>query len=471
MSRGARTSAARNASAVLLCLALAALLGPSIGAERTLLFVPLLAIPVAAAIVWRPQLALQGVLVVAFTVDYAVYLFNLPSALTYLLDGLILILACAVLVQAALRKDVHWGSPLIVIWILLVVIAAIVNPGKGLVSLQSLVAYALFPLLYLAVINMEMGPFMERRIAKILFVLAVVQAPVTLIQKYGFGVTNVDRIGGTLGRAATPEMAVLMAGLLAFLLIYLACHRRWRFFPLILIPIIPLLMGEAKAGFFLGSLGAAIVLVLLIWQGASWKAIGATAACVILPLVVVYAAYRYYPALVLSDAGNAPNFLRALFTKQGFVQYMSGYRAGQANRVTAYGVVWNNLNDSRTLAIGLGPGAMSTSTLLGQAADPAVSGLMWMSSAGRYLMETGLVGLSSFCLAIIYLIAQSLRLVRSLEIYQRVLGMTFIVAGILFLIGGFYTSAWHSTALAVSFWTLAGLAFRETRRFRTNGSG
>ena len=462
----------RNASVISLGLVLAALLGLSLGAERTLLFVPLMAILAAAAVVWRPQLAFQAVLVLAFTLGYVVYLFNLPSALEYLFNGLILIVVFAVMTQAALRKEVRWGSPLLVVWILLVATTTILNRNQGLASIQSLATYFIFPLLYLALINMRMGPSTDRRIAKVLLVLAVVQAPVTLVQKYVFGLTNVDRIGGTLGRAATPQMAVLMAGLFAFLLSYLACYRLWKAFPVLLVPIIPMLMGEAKAGFFLASLGAAIVLALLVWQGAPWRGIGVTAACIVLPLVVVYAAYRYFPATVLPDSGNAPNFLRALFTKQGFVEYMTGYRVGQANRLTAFEVVWRNLNDSRTLALGSGPGALSTSTLLGQAAEPAVAGLMWISSAGKYLLETGLAGLSTFCLVVVSLIAQTRRLARSPDTYQRVLGMTFVVTGVLFLVGGFYTSAWSSgRSLAVSFWTLAGLAFLETKRFKQGVSG
>jgi hypothetical protein len=314
---------------------------------------------------------------------------------------------------------------------------------------------------------MRMGPSAERRIGGVLLVLAAVQVPVTLIQKYGFGLTNVDRIGGTLGRAGTTQMAVLMPGLLVFLLSYLAYHKRWRAFPILLVPIIPMLVGEAKAGFLLASLGATIVLVLLVWQGASWMSMGVTAALIVLPLGVVYAAYRYFPALFLSDSGASAFFLRALFTKQGFVESLSGYStSGQAYRLTGFGVVWRSLTDSGALALGLGPGALSTSTLLGQSAEPAISGIAVIPSAGRYLLETGLVGLSSFCLTIFYLIAQSRRLVGSLETYPRVLGMTFVVAGILYLIGGFYGSAWQADPLAVAFWTLAGLAFRETRRLK-----
>lgn len=448
-------------------LALAALLGLSIGAERALLFVPLMAVPVAAAAVWHPQLAFQAVLVLAFTLAYVVYLFDLPPALNYLLPILIVIIVLTAMASAAIRKEVRWGSPLLVIWILLVATTAFYNRNQGLASIQSLVTYLVFPLLYLALINMRMGLSTQRRIAKVLLVLAFVQVPATLVQKYVFGLTNVDRIAGTLGRAATPEMAVLMAGLFAFLLSYLVCHKRWRAFPVLLLPIIPMLMGEAKAGFFLASLGAAIVLALLVLQGAPWRGIAITVACIVLPLGVVYAAYRYYPALVLSEPGNAPNFLRALFTKRGFVEYMSGYRVGQANRMTAFEVVWRNLNDSRTLALGSGPGALSTSTLLGQAAEPAISGLMWISSAGKYLLETGLVGLLTFCLVVATLVTQARRLVRSADTYQRVLGMTFPVTGILFLVGGFYTSAWYGAhSLAVSFWTLAGLAFLETKRLK-----
>lgn len=446
-------------------LVLALLLGLAIGTERTLLLVPFLALAGAAVAMWRPVWVLGAIVVLGFSVDYVVYLLNLPSTLTYSVDGLILILALVVMAQSALRGDLRVGSPVLILWAVMLVFALLFGQRRDVYALQSLVGYAVLPLLFLAVINMEMSASAERRIAKILLVLALIQAPVALIQKYGFGITDVDQLGGTLGRAGTTQMATLMAGLFVFLLSYIATHRRWRWSPALLIPIIAMLVSEAKAGFVFAALGGVVVVALLVWQRASISSVGFTLASIVLPLAAVYAAYTYFPAVFLPDPTISSNFLRALFTKEGLLEYMGGYSSsGQALRTTVFEIVGTKLKEMGALPLGAGPGALSTSALFGESAQPIVQGLSWFSSAGRYMLETGLIGLSFFCVAVVHVIARCRGLIRTEQIGPRILGMTLFGSGVIFLAGGFYSTTWHAKATAVSFWVLAGLAFRAASR-------
>jgi hypothetical protein len=129
------------------------------------------------------------------------------------------------------------------------------------------------------------------------------------------------------------------------------------------------------------------------------------------------------------------------------------------------------LGQSRTIAnllIGLGPGVLSSSALLGQTAASSSASLNgaldWATSATKWLLEVGLLGILLYLATIGSAVAAVARSWASCADEWGV-AVTAAAAGsaAVFVAAALYANPWNTDAMAVLFWCLMGMATKWGR--------
>jgi len=402
------------------------------------------------------------ILVAAFLTPALLSLPGTPPVMRYSSDLLVLLFIVAVATRSAIDRSLtldKWLLP----YILFVLVIGLLAGQWNLYSMQSLLGYVLLPLFAIALQNLEIDRAQRVAVLKALGFLVLAQIPVALLQKVMFYSDSFDRIGGTLGRAGTTFMGVLMASAVCFAVAAAYAYKKKRILLLLPLLMLPMILGEVKAGFLLAAVGILVIAVVFGLKARSFRPLVFTAAIAVVPLAVAFAVYSFVPWLVSGDPTTGEFGLRFFRDPGIMLQYVSGFgRSTQANRLEVLRIILQRHSELSMLLLGRGPGFLSTSTLLtpasSQAMDAAKSVFGWITSGGRHLLEIGLIGLLLYVCGVL---SVAFRICKRLRNSEDPLWLTLkaglVGAAIVFLLGGFYTSAWHFEGTAVSFWLLVGL--------------
>ncbi len=357
--------------------------------------------------------------------------------------------------------------PLIMLMAVLAVSAAF-GAGGRFVAFQSLAAYIAGPIAYVAIVHSSITMRSLKRLALIVLAIVVAQVPIVMVQAR-FAV-NVDRIGGTFGNlGGTSLLAVVMAFAWTIAVALLFGRKRVWLLPVGLAIAAVLLISEAKAGFVFCALGTIAVgltkAVAKPRRGAfvllQYGAISAAA------LAALFVGYRYVGSLLPGGQTMASYWLAWLKDPSAITGYLFSYgRGGQAGRLEGVRLV---LNQSRTIAdllIGRGLGLLSSSALLGQTglSSEFVGTFDWTTSATKSLLETGLLGILLYLVAVGFACGAVVRSWASrVDELGVAVGAAAVGSAAVYVAAALYANAWFTDAIAVLFWCLMGMAVKWGR--------
>jgi hypothetical protein len=405
-------------------------------------------------------------LIVSFITPGLVYWLGLQPRLAYLLHVLVLLLVAAAFTSRR-GSGALVGEPLVAAWLLTVLVSALLAGKADSVVAQSLLGYALMPVIYWSVINADMTRKEEDRVMMTLGGLVILQIPVVVLQAAFAPGVSADRFAGTLGASGTNYMGVLMAGAWCVLCAYLLAGGDRRAVWLLPLPIVPMVLGEIKAGFVMAAAGTLTLAFASAGIRQAVLRLAKAMVLAVLPLGAVYAIYRFAPRFITPTAAGQAQGLRMLSEPMVALDYLEGFSpGGQAQRLEALRIVAQRGATPLSFMFGDGPGTLSTGSVLGSLAGggsafPLRQALEWISSAGRFLLEIGVVGVGLYAALVArigWTAFDSFR--RTDDGRTRMLQAAMLGIVPVYLVGGLYAAAWQFDAVRVSFWVLAAMSFR-----------
>jgi hypothetical protein len=325
-----------------------------------------------------------------------------------------------------------------------------------------------FPLFFLAVVNCAMTRAQEVRILVLAGLMMALQVPLAAAQKITGYYESYDRIGGSFGRAGTPTMSVVMGLAWSGIVALVIATGKLRYAALLPLTFVPLVLGAANAGFVFAAVGsfAALLVCLAMTETARFRLlliVGIAA-----PIVVVYAAYAFAPELISATRGVGDfglRFFRAPATQ--LTAYLTGYQAtGAPNRFEQLRFAIDQAALAPELLFGHGFGVLSSSVLLERGGYSSVWSILGSAtSAAKYLVETGLLGLGTYAVFVASLWPRRLLPEANRgSSYARFLVVCMAAFVAVYLLAGLYTAAWQSGPVAVPFFLVAALGARAIAR-------
>lgn len=452
----------------LAAMVLAPIVGALVGRWPTLSVAACAVATLLLGVALSREFALGAILVTALVMLGVSSVLGLPGIVMLLTKGLIGLYALSVMV------DINHDNPLrvpttFIAFVGVIVISAAFGGASRFHAAQALGAYFAAMVAYLAVVHSDLALDSLKRITVLVLAIIAVQVPIMVLQsRY---VASVDDIGGTFGTGGSTQILAVMFGAAWTIAIALLTGRRriW------LLPIgfalaAALLISQSKAGFVFAAAGTIVVglaKALLnprrgILVVAQYAAVGAGT------IAVLLGAYVYLGPYLPGGRAMSDYWIAFLTNPTTIMDYLFSYDVqGQAGRLEGTRLV---LVQSRTLAnllIGQGPGLLSGSALLGQ--DSATSSSMgytlnWATSATRWLLEVGLLGIGLYLAAIATAVISVARTwaARHDELGRSVAAAAVGLAAV-YCSAALFTSPWTTDAMAVPFWCLLGIALKWGR--------
>ena len=417
------------------------------------------------------------IITVCFLVDYVSYLFGLPRNLIYIAYGsVVFMFAETVLYNIVKGKGIR-VNPLLLGWMIYLVLELSVNSDIGILSLQRLLSYLLYPLLFLGLINIEPSERFDRRILMFIVIFVALQIPVVMVQKVVYLNISPDRVGGTLGRSGTPHMAVLLSSAwcfaLASILLTKSRNRNINHFVRLLLPFIPVALGNANAGFLLAIGGGIVVYGVFLFvpkvrrvELSRMRALPV----LVLPLVLAYLLLNY--VLPRFDPRFDMTSWGVISSVQRIIEHGSGYHEGEiALRWEQIRLV-SLITKSRLLGSGLG--AINYSTLFGLQSERFAEyreALAWATGLTMNYLETGIIGVLLFVLVLVSFALKGMAIVRnSTNHFWQVFSLGFIGAAAIFVVSSVYADPWRNNAIGSSFWICAAVLERIHQRLKNTAA-
>jgi hypothetical protein len=423
------------------------------------------------------------IIAACFLAEYGIWLLGLPSVMIYCIHLLILTMVGVILLKKVVgrQKDIHLNV-FVLAWMFCLVLLLFVNSSIGVFSLQKLLGFFLYPLLFLGVLNVRKGQRFDKHILFFLLFFVALQFPVVMIQKFIYWNVSPDRVGGTLRYAGgTHLMAVIMSQFWCFALAFFLLSRKLRIvhYVLLLLPFIPLALGNANAG-FLFAMGSGIIIygVYLFFLRAGGIRRKLTGLVTIL-LPILFALFFLTYLLPKFDPKFDNGSWRVIGSIDGMLQYMTGYQSNYRN-TTLYTPA-NRLEQIKIVAsitdniyLGNGLGSLNDSPLLGLSNSTFPQAyrlvLSWATSFTEFLLEIGIIGVFLYIAAILSFVVKAFTMVRrSKDEFWRTYSLGFIGMAAIMVVSSLYADVWKSFPVASSFWICAAILERVHRRMHADG--
>ena len=437
----------------------AALLGVAIGVDPATAVVLLLGCFSIVLAVLSPIAALYASVVLAFSVEGLAGAHLLPASSQFLSDGLLLATALSALLRAMRLRTARW--PILAIPLLAAlfvsVASAVYNATPLLVALLGMRALLKYSLVYVAIVMIDPGPRFLRGLPWLLVALAFLQVPVAIAQYVAGGSDHADLVTGTLSPGMSGVLAIWLIFTIGFAFRLQSTREPrarllTRLAPLLLL--IPVALNSTTITFVLAPV---VVLWVLFSPGMMQNRTRALGVSLVLVLGVglAYSVYLSGGGLPVTDVGAVRQYMTT--------QYSRGNDAGgRMRRIPMASFAVATVRSGSAVVLGYGPGSASKRVLAGVAgtlseANPNAG--LTESFFSQLTLELGLAG----WLALGLLLAGVARMWaagkrRVLSNYaQAIIGATLFLA-LLQTVLVLYAPVWTAPALAVSFWSLAGLS-------------
>jgi len=382
----------------------------------------------------------------------------IPKELTWLPDIIIVALTGKMLFLQARQK--LFKKTTIDLALLMVILLGLVSALYNNVSPITLVFgfrnFFKYVLMFYILRNIEHDEKFYRIFLISLFVLALLQIPVTIVQAivYGnIGEDIADNISGTLGWKATGAMAIFMCFAIAIIIGFYTQTRKIIFLVLAASCMIPIILGSGQFGFYI--VPPAFIICWFLGNQKSLKNI--------LKIPILLAALSIFGLIGIDFHDNVyrGNLLESITSPAKFYQFNFQLRKeGTFGRFQVIDVANQMLaKNPLNLLIGFGPGNASESFFREYSGDVEkqfqgrkIGGIQFT----LIILEFGYIGLLLFVFIFFCLLRLNYKFYNNIEDkFWRSIAVGYY--GILFayMAGIFYNPVWFYDVLAFIFWFIS----------------
>ncbi len=447
-------------------LGLAVLLGALMAVNPVLALAPT-GLLIGFAIVRFPAIGLYALFIGVFSLDWlARVLQALPGASRYATDAILVLLLIAVVVRLAGQKKALRRTPIDLTVLALIVVGVLSALGNGDPLLLTLAGFrTLFKpiLLFYILVNLNLSKRTLRHLVYLIIALELLQLPVMIVQVQLYGGGG-DLVTGTFGYYATGAVAIVALMVMA-LLYGQAIHQsnKWLAVAYGLLGaclFIPIILGEAKAGFFLAPLT-----LLFLFSGRFARHLTRARTW----LVVVLFVGVFFMGVQLMSTINPRSQLVQFLQSPGLIlaEYdrpLEMTNGIPASRLGDLQFAWQLVAANPFHVIfGFGPAQSVETTFLGvtgqlrQTYDLGI--FLGFHQLSRTLLEWGAAGLAAYFAAIaaVYWRIRSDLRRGTFQGFWRGVAWSFGGVTVLFALGVYYLPIWETEATAYLYWTLAAM--------------
>ena len=403
-----------------------------------------------------------GVLIILATLFIFHWLFGvfkiIPKEITWLPDVIILVMASKFLYLRANKRQ--WQSTPIDYVILAIIVLGLLSAIYNSVSLVTIMfgfrKFFKFTLMFLILRNIEHDAKFYRFFLISLFVLALLQIPVTIVQAIIFGTVGrdvADKVSGTLGWKATGAMALFMCFVMSMMMGFYTQTKKYIYLLLCVAFIIPIILGSGQFGFFIAPI--AVVICWLLGNRISLISLAR------LPLFIIIMAMFIIPGINYHDSryqGNLSKFITS--PSEVYSLNIQTRKEGTFGRFevidVAHQLLFENLPQ---LLIGFGPGNASESYFSdysGQLEKKYPGLKIWGVQYTATILEYGFLGLLLFLFMFYRLWRANRKFFHQTEDpFWRAVSVGYNGVLFTYLAGCLYNPAWYYDILAFTFWFIS----------------
>ncbi len=403
-----------------------------------------------------------GVLMILATLFIFHWLFGvfkiIPKEITWLPDVIILVMTSKFLYLQANRRK--WQSTPIDYAILVIIIFGLFSAIYNNVSLVTIMfgfrKFFKYTLMFFILRNIEHHGKFYRFFLVSLFVLALVQIPVTIVQAITFGTVGkdvADKVSGTLGWKATGAMALFMSFTMSMMMGFYTQTKKTIYLLLCIAFIIPIILGSGQFGFII-----APIAVVICWLLGNRMTLTNTLK---IPLFLIIMAMFIIPGINYHDSrykGNLSKFLTS--PTEVYSLNIQKRKEGTFGRFEVIDVAHQLLLENLPqLLIGFGPGNASESYFSdysGQLEKKYPGLKIWGIQYTATILEYGFLGLLLFLLMFYYLWRANRKFYFQSEApFWRAISVGYNGVLFTYLAGCLYNPAWYYDILAFTFWFIS----------------
>lgn len=421
-----------------------------------------LAVAIMIAIFINDKVAILIILATLFLFHWLFGVFRaIPKEITWLPDVIILIMAAKILYLQA-KRNLWERTPidLIILAILLLgIISAVYNNVAVFTLLFGFRKFFKYTLMFFILRNIEQQSKFYRFFIILLFILALLQIPVTITQAIYFGTTGkdvADNVSGTLGGKATGAMALFMSFVISMTMGFYTQTKKVVFLLLSASFLIPIILGSGQFGLFIAPIAALICWIL--GRQLNLKNI------LKIPLIISVIVMLVLPAINYHDArygGNLMKFVRS--PSELYSLNIQKRKEGTFGRFQVIDVAHQLLLDNiPQLIVGFGPGNASQSYFSEYSGrlDKEYQGFkIWGIQYTATILEYGFLGLILFLLLFFQLWRVNRQFYHQTKNqFWKAISVGYNGLLFVYIAGSFYNPVWYYDILSFTFWFItAGL--------------
>lgn len=428
---------------------------------------------IAYLIMSRPKIGVWGIILVIYLLTYLIGLNMAPRAAKWFIEMSIFFLSLHVLaVKSIQRKKIILPFGLLLLSVILFSLMSSLLNGVNLITfLLGLRLHFKYILLFYLLINLDFKEEFYIKTIKILFLIAIFQIPVTLIQKLvwnpyntmgymGRSVAAIDAAGGTFGWGDTTGiLACFLSGVVYFLISYMIYNKAdLKLIAISALLFVPIFLANSTANLILLPIGLLFLISRTSRRNFIKLIISMMIACVFLSVAYVFIISQ--PAFKSSKLAADFEIQRMLRTQVKTDASGGPARAGKiASMMYAFDLVKDNLF---TLISGLGMGSASSSYFSDFSGSLAnkIAKYEMKPQVARTLIEMGFFGITGFFIFIFYIYKINCRLFRiTTDKFWKTVYLSFYGIVFLYAASAFYRPVWDTEPTAFAFWFLSAAIY------------
>ncbi len=451
-----------NLSELLIMFILGAMTGLIYMTLTPIWWLMFLAIAIMIAVFINDKIAMLLILATLFLFHWLFgALRAIPKEITWLPDVIIIIMAAKILYLQA-KKNQWERTPIDLIFIAIIslgIISAIYNNVGIITLIFGFRKFFKYMLMFYILRNIDQDSKFYRFFLISLFILALLQIPVTIVQAIHFGTDGkdvADNVSGTLGGNATGAMALFMSFAISMMMGFYTQTKKVIFLFLSACFLIPIMLGSGQFGFLIAPLAALICWIL--GRPTNLKNI------LKIPLVISIIIMLVLPGINYHDArykGKLMKFLQS--PSELYSLNFEKRKEGTFGRFEVIDVAHKLLLENLPqMIVGFGPGNASQSYFSEYSGrlDKEYHGFkIWGIQYTATILEYGFLGLFLFLLLFFKVWRMNRRFYHETKNkFWKAISVGYNGLLFVYIVGCFYNPVWYYDILSFTFWFVtAGL--------------
>lgn len=414
-----------------------------------------------------------GFLIILTTLFVFNWLFGvlkvIPKEITWLPDVIVIVMTAKMIYLQAREKCLK-STPIdsvLLLIILLGFISAIYNLISPVTFIFGYRNFFKYVLLFFILINIEQDEKFYRLFLILLFILALTQIPISLIQAIYYGNTGediADNVSGTLGRKATGAMAIFMCFSVSMFIGFYIQKRKFIFLIPAALCMVPIILGSGQFGFYIIPLA-----IIICWIFGNPKTLRNFLK---IPIMITTLLMIIWIGIIFHDSLYQGKLLETIKSPSKFYEFNFNFRKeGTYGRFQVIKVSNQLLTKNMAnFLIGFGPGNASESFFdkyqgkwEKQYQGRKIGGIQFTA----IILEFGYLGLLLF----LYMFYRLLKMNNFLyhntksEFWKSIAigynGMVFT-----YIVGMIYNPVWFYDVLAFTFWFVTAALATQSQKLK-----